>query len=321
MAGQEADRPKPPEPPFTPRQDGPTRVSLANLLCRPTVFRLCERLGVHVTPVHFYQPVPDTRQVNDALWARADPPAGVRVDEDAMEAALAELAARFGDEFNALPRIERDGDGGFHLHNRRFESVDAEICYALLRQRKPKRVVEVGSGFSTLLMLEALRRNAEEGSPATMTTIDPFPFERLAGAHTQGFELHKIPVQQEPLATFERLEQGDVLFIDSSHVSAIGSDVNYEVLEVLPRLHPGVLVHFHDIFLPADYPKEWVMRHHRFWTEQYLLQAFLAFNDAYRVVWGGNWMHLRRSEALRRHIDSYDPQTVTPGSIWIERVG
>jgi hypothetical protein len=110
----------------------------------------------------------------------------------------------------------------------------------------------------------------------------------------------------------------DILFIDSSHVLRIGSDVQYLFLEVLPRLAPGVLVHIHDIFMPAEYPREWVLTHGYFWTEQYLLQAFLTFNTSWEVIWAGSFMQLNHRESLACAF----PQAVLdamPGSFWIRR--
>jgi hypothetical protein len=114
------------------------------------------------------------------------------------------------------------------------------------------------------------------------------------------------------------LGENDILFIDSTHVLRIGSDVQYEFLEVLPRLRPGVYVHIHDIFMPAEYPEAWVRREHRFWTEQYLLQAFLCYNGAFEVIWAGSYMHLKHPDELAAAFASYGPGR-HPGSFWIRR--
>jgi hypothetical protein len=126
-------------------------------------------------------------------------------------------------------------------------------------------------------------------------------------------------VQEIPLSTFAKLERNDVLFIDSSHVLTIGSDVRYEYLDILPRVKPGVLVHCHDIFLPAEYPKEWVLDDHRFWNEQYLLQAFLTFNNEFEVLWAGSYMHLKHPDLLAAAIPSYRQEKCYPKSFWIRR--
>jgi hypothetical protein len=116
------------------------------------------------------------------------------------------------------------------------------------------------------------------------------------------------------------LEENDILFIDSSHVLKIGSDVQYEYLEILPRLNKGVIVHIHDIFLPAEYRKEWVLKDHIFWTEQYLLQAFLAFNDNFEILWAGSYMHLKHPDKLEVAFNSYRRNERWPGSFWIKKI-
>jgi hypothetical protein len=117
------------------------------------------------------------------------------------------------------------------------------------------------------------------------------------------------------------LRANDILFIDSSHVLKIGSDVHYLFLHILPRLNPGVIVHIHDIFLPAEYPKDWVMDHLRFYNEQYLLQAFLTYNSAFEILWAGAYMHLKHPDQLRDAIKSYASNYHCPGSVWMRRKG
>jgi len=119
---------------------------------------------------------------------------------------------------------------------------------------------------------------------------------------------------------FKKLKENDILFIDSSHILKIESDVKYEYLEILPRLNKGTLVHIHDIFLPAEYPKKWIMKNYRFWNEQYLLQAFLAFNEAFDVLWGGNIMNISYSEKLEAAFKSYKKGKSRPGSFWIQKL-
>jgi len=127
-------------------------------------------------------------------------------------------------------------------------------------------------------------------------------------------------VQDIPLSEFKKLSENDILFIDSSHVLKIGSDVQYLYLEVLPRLNKGVIVHAHDIFLPAEYPKEWVLKNYIFWNEQYLLQAFLAFNNSFEVLWAGSYMHLRHPDKLEEAFSSYKRDKIWPSSFWIRKI-
>jgi hypothetical protein len=119
------------------------------------------------------------------------------------------------------------------------------------------------------------------------------------------------------MTVFERLEAGDILFIDSSHVVKTGSDVNYLFLEVLPRLKPGVVIHVHDIFLPHEFPKAWVMDLHLFWTEQYLLQAFLTHNAEFEVLFANAYMGARHQTEMQRTFPR--SQWWGGGSFWLRR--
>jgi hypothetical protein len=126
----------------------------------------------------------------------------------------------------------------------------------------------------------------------------------------------ELPVQGVPLSVFGELSEDDVLFVDSTHVVRTGSDVNYEILEILPRVAPGVLVHFHDIFFPFEYPSEWVRGRHVFWTEQYLLQSFLAFNSEFQIFWASRYMQSKYTEQIAEVMRVTNLQ---PSSLWIRR--
>jgi predicted O-methyltransferase YrrM len=287
-------------------------------------FETWERHGWHLTANHFYSTIPDTRELPDALWQRESELPGIDMRDEQQLAFLEDAAARFGDELAALPRKQADAAGGYFVDNGAFESVDAEVLYAMVRGSKPRRVLEIGSGWSTLLSMRALEANRAEGSDGRLTAIEPYPhaFVRDAIAARPDYaEMLDEQVQGLPLQLFSSLEAGDILFIDSSHVLRIGSDVQYEFLEILPRLQPGVLVHVHDIFLPGEYPRDWVFGpEHRFWNEQYLLQAYLIGNARAEVVWGSSWMHRRHPEALEKAFASYDRDTRFPGSFWFRTV-
>lgn len=122
------------------------------------------------------------------------------------------------------------------------------------------------------------------------------------------------------MSVFKELGENDILFIDSSHVLKIGSDVQYEYNEILPRLNKGVLIHVHDIFLPLEYPETWVRQSHRFWTEQYLLQAFLAYNSAFKVLWAGHYMHWKYPDLLEKAFRTYNREITGPGSFWMRKI-
>jgi hypothetical protein len=181
-------------------------------------------------------------------------------------------------------------------------------------------VIEIGSGFSTLIAAEAAQANAlRDGHTTEITAIEPNPRDFLLERTAQRWELIRSPVEDVPMAVFAELQANDILFIDSSHVVRIGGDVVYEYLEVIPRLAPGVLVHVHDVFFPYDYPREWVMNMHRFWTEQYLLQAFLSFNSAFEILVSTSILHADHPERMREAFSSYPPGEYNPASFWMRR--
>jgi hypothetical protein len=281
-------------------------------------FDVWQRRGYHVIPVHFYEPVPDTRELPSNIWEAPSETIGLDFrsnDQLVLLSRLVELQT----EYDNLASAAESNDG-FFLNNGLFEAVDAEIFYSLIRIHRPRRIIEVGSGFSTLVALRALAQNAAEDHPGEITAFDPFPPTHLRDSRHGALTLRKFPIQDVDGHEFEALEPGDIFFVDSTHVLSIGSDVHCELLEIVPRLREGTFVHFHDIFLPYEYPRDWVLDEKRFWNEQYALQAFLAFNDSFRVIWSSQLMHRRHSPALQAAFSSYDPLRHSPGSFWMRRV-
>lgn len=289
------------------------------------LFSLWERIGFHITPNHFYQPIPDTRALKDELWVRRSELIGIDMNEQ-KQVQLLKQFLRFKSEYDAFPRNKGSKPHQYYIHNNMFRSVDAEILYCMIRYFKPKKIIEIGSGYSTYLSAQAILKNAEEsGNRAKLTAIEPYPNEVLTSGFPGLSKLISAKVEEIDPISFNELKKNDILFIDSSHVLKIGGDIQYEYLEVLPRLNRGVIVHIHDIFLPAEYPKKWVLGMHRFWNEQYLLQAFLAFNGAFEVLWSGSYMHLKHPDELEKAFNSYNRNTVwarhVPGatSFWIRK--
>jgi hypothetical protein len=290
------------------------------LLEDPRFFPLFERRGYHITPNHFYQPIPDVQSLPEALWERPSELVGVDLREAEQLARLERFAGRYRAEYEALPRTPTSVAHEYYLRNDAFGTVDAEILYCMVRELAPRRLFEIGSGFSTRLSARACRVNAErQGVACELVAFEPYPSEVLRAGFPGLTRLEPVKAQDIPLSEFARLEENDILFIDSSHVLKVGSDVQVEILEILPRLKKGVVVHFHDIFLPAEYPRAWIQEHRRFWTEQYALQAFLTFNDRFEVLWGGSFMHLKHPERLRQAFPSYAEAPAWPGSFWIRR--
>lgn len=285
-------------------------------------FRLWERKGIHITPVHYYEPIPDTATLKAELWKKQSELVGININEKWQIQLLSLFSHKFKEEYDGFPRNRSKAPYQYYINNNYFFSVDAEILYCMIRYFKPKKILEIGSGYSTLLSAQAIQRNKHENPSyeCEFVAIEPYPNRIL----TEGFPgLSKLIIkkaQEVPFSEFEKLRENDILFIDSSHVLNIGSDVQYEYLEILPRLSKGVLVHIHDIFMPAEYPKEWILKEHRFWTEQYLLQAFLIYNESYEVVWAGSYMHLKHPDKLEAAFSSYRRNEKWPGSFWMRKI-
>lgn len=178
-------------------------------------------------------------------------------------------------------------------------------------------MLEVGSGFSTLLTVDVKHRFL--GGNLDITCIEPFPRPFLKSGLNGLTRLIERKVQDVALVEFEQLMPGDILFIDSSHVAKTGSDVNFLYFEVLPRLRPGVRIHVHDIFFPNDYPKDWVIEQNRSWNEQYLLRALLMYSTAFGVVFSSSYAYWRFPDLVRNALALPDGRVFGGGSIWLER--
>ena len=277
------------------------------------IFAAWERIGFHVTPVHFYQPIPDTQSLPETLWNRPSKLVGVHMNDAVQLDLLRDRFPKFRDEYEGFPTKPTGEPGRFYLNNHLFENIDAMVAYCMVRHFKPRLIIEVGSGFSSLLLGEAATRNKH----SALVCIEPFPREFLREGFPGLQSLMEKQIQDIDLDFFSQLQSGDILFIDSSHTIKIGGDVNYLFLEVLPRLKPGVIVHVHDIFLPFEYRRDWVMKEFRFWTEQYLLQAFLIFNSEFEVLMANGYLNHYHRAQLKATFPSLS--SWGGGSFWMRR--
>jgi hypothetical protein len=265
---------------------------------------------------HFYSPIVDLVELDsarDRIWPDDPPdPPGIDFRPDRQRALLREIAAlaRDYDYPQGAPSGVVDG---FREPNGMFEGLDARMSFCLLRRFRPRCVIEVGCGFSSLLAADVNTRFLRPA--AQITCIDPFPPPFLTAAVPGIDRLVAKKVQDVPLTLFEELEANDILFIDSSHVVKTGSDVTFLHLEVLPRLREGVVIHIHDIFLPEDYPKEWVLGERRSWSEQYLVRALLTYSCAFEVVFANHYAALRLGPEVRETFGGL----YGGGSLWIRR--
>ena len=252
-------------------------------------------------PGHFYSPLPSRAEVAEAM-ARGGfgPPfAAVDLNEAEQLALLEEFAGYYGGQ--PFPETPTEG-WRFCLNNPSYGHYDAIMLYCMLRHLQPRRIVEVGSGYSSAAMLDLNERVF--GGRVALTFIDP-DMARLRPLLRPDDQtrvtLIERRVQEVPLDVFAALEAGDVLFIDSSHVSKIGSDVNRLFFDILPALRPGVHIHIHDVAGNLEYPREWY-EEGRAWNEQYLLRAFLMYNRAFRIVLFTGWLFNTRYEFFRERM-------------------
>jgi hypothetical protein len=269
---------------------------------------------------HFYSPIVDVdelRAQESRVWPAGGKVLGIDFNDAHHEQVLREYFPRFYPSF-AYPRKAGDDPLRFFLDNDQFSWLDCRALFVLLRAWRPKRYIEVGSGFSTLLVADVNRRFLD-GS-MKISCIEPYPRDYLRSPSLGLERLITRKVQDADPGVFDELDAGDVLFIDSSHVAKTGSDVNHLCFEVLPRLHRGVRIHFHDIFLPADYPKPWVLDENRSWNEQYVVRALLMFSNAFRVLFGSSYAVVAHAGALREALRDPEGAYYGGGSLWIEKI-
>ena len=280
-----------------------------------------------VPPGHFYSPVVDIeyirRRENRIFNSDVLTVCGI----DLQDGRQNELLDAFITYYADLPFPEEPSDKfRYHFNNDFFAYSDGVCLYSMLRHARPKRLIEIGSGYSSALALDINDLFFERA--IEFTFIEPYPdrLESLLTAKDKQSEKVKVVrsfVQEIPISTFQSLEAGDILFIDSTHVSKTGSDVNHLLFNVLPSLNVGVHVHFHDIFYPFEYPSAWVYSG-RSWNEVYLLRAFLQYNSTFRISYFNSYMEQMCREKISKCMPlclrKPSKKLTIPGSIWIERL-
>jgi len=274
--------------------------------------------GLFVPPGHFYSPIVDVDNVRDALPAlrsATDLPA-IEVSKDRM----LEQWKAFQPFLREIPFPEEPTPGyRYHFGNPAFSYGDGSILYAMLRTYRPKRLVEVGSGYSSACAMDTIERFLDDD--VAVTFVEPYPelLLRLLGEHVS--ITHRVvaePVQKADSAIFEQLGSGDFLFIDSTHLMKTGSDVCHELFNILPALKPGVFIHFHDIFWPFEYGPNWVIKENRSWNEIYGLRAFLMYNKSFEIVFFNDYFVRNFRSILEQEYPVFLKNT--GGSIWLRKL-
>jgi hypothetical protein len=251
-------------------------------------------------PGHFYSPVISTDEISkrqNAIWKNPVPEGidGIQLNDERQLALLHQLVSYYPE----MPYGDNARDDvRYYPDNEYYKITDAFILYAMIRHFKPHRIIEAGSGFSSAVMLDTRQHFLQ--NDLKLTFIEPYP-ERLHGLMNEPDRVNStilpLMLQNTELSLFEELGENDILFIDSTHVSKTGSDLNFLLFSILPRLKSGVLIHFHDVFYPFEYPREWVLSGCN-WNEDYFLRAFLMYNDSFSIELFSHYLYSRHHGAL-----------------------
>jgi predicted O-methyltransferase YrrM len=279
---------------------------------------LAEAAGFHVFPRCFYSPLPIIEEIDFSAITKPRALPGI----DLRAGPALELLRRlkpFAAELDAIP-YEFSADAPFWFTPEfltSFPDYDTAVLYSLLRELKPRRYVEIGCGYSSIVSSHALNRNQQEGAACDIIFADPEPRLPMNKVLTSGHFIRKR-VQDVPLDTFTVLQAGDVLFIDTSHVMKVQSDVEQELLRIVPSLAPGVWIHFHDIFTPYDYPQEWVSNQLRLsCNEQYAVECLLSGGSRYQIEIPLHYLVRDHTAAMRE----FYPRGRTRGqSLWLRKI-
>ena len=292
------------------------------------IVRIFNEHGFNITQTDdFYSPLPSVSALQKTVdrWSKPSELIGIDCRLEDMKAKLKHVLSKYGPEYQRKANHKEIGAKGYGPG---FPVLDSMLLYCMMRDRKPQRYLEIGSGVSTYYCLLAAAENLREGTKTKITCIDPYPQSALVSIPE--INMIKKEVQDAGTSDFERLNPGDVLFIDSTHIVKLDGDVPFLYLEALPRLKKGVIIHVHDIHFPYNSPyphKYYVFGEKRpvFWTEAMLLQAFLSFNDSYRILLSVPLIRHFDEPVLKTLIPGYTPVNLQDanthaGSIWIEKI-
>lgn len=272
------------------------------------------RAGCFPVRDHYHEPAFRNAQIRELLSTDRGLP-GIDWNVEGQLQLLSSFS--YNSELATLSQ-SKTGGYGFYFGNGAFESGDAEYWYNLIRSKKPKRIIEIGSGFSTLVARQALDANKRIDPHYACEHILIEPYENN-WLEDLGATVIREKAENCDIEIFRKLDADDILFIDSSHVIRPRGDVLFEFLEILPTLNVGVIVHIHDVFSPRDYLAEWVVDKVLFWNEQYLLEAFLTFNREWKVIGALNFLQHHYYDQLKEK-SPHLTKDREPGSFYIQRI-
>lgn len=285
----------------------------------PVSKKIMFKVGVYPIQDHYYEPMFNPKYLKYSLRENRNLPG---IDLNTKEQLDLLKKFDYNEELLKFPIEKENNNIEFCYNDGMFRSGDAEYLYNLIRYFKPGKIIEIGSGHSTLMAINAIKQNQKSDSSYKCDHICIEPFENKWLEQTD-VQIIREMVENTDMTLFKSLKANDILFIDSTHMIRPQGDVLYEYIELLPQVNSGVIIHIHDIFTPKDYPDEWV-KQPRFWNEQYLLEAFLSNNKDFRIIGATNYlMHnyyqdfsekcpvlkMQRANGIERE----------PGSFWMIR--
>lgn len=279
----------------------------------PEPRRILEGQGIKITPCNFYANIPSIAEIEQSYEYAPDvdvnPPYMGNIFKNAESVGLLEQLVGYAQEFDPPQEDDENKPKGYFWKNSQFSHSDGMSYYSLIRHIKPKRIVEIGSGFSTLAAIEAVKKNGS----GEIVCIEPYPRPFLE--NNSNIVLKKLKAQDlTPEDLNAMLADGDILFIDSTHTVKTGSDCLQIYLRLLPLITKKIYVHVHDIFLPFAMPKNWQLEQQIYWTEQYLLMAFLTDNPKAKFIYGSAYHAWKNNALLKRFM--HDRARAGGGSFW-----
>ncbi|MES2679697.1 MAG: class I SAM-dependent methyltransferase [Bacteroidota bacterium] len=273
------------------------------------------RLGILPVADHYYEPMINPKKHLTKPLRDDRPIKGIDFNVKEQLELLAQF--KYNEELVQFP-IKKTKNIEYHYDNVSYSSGDSEYLYNIIRHFKPGKIIEIGSGHSTLMARNAITKNKSEDAAYHCHHICIEPYEQPF-LETTGVDVMREKVENVDKSLFQNLERNDILFIDSSHIIRPQGDVLFEYLEVLPILKPGVIIHVHDIFTPKDYLDGWIYEH-ILWNEQYLLEAFLMFNSDFKIVGALNYLaHNHRKEFAEKCPVFAKQEAKEPGALWMVR--
>ena len=281
--------------------------------------QIADTWGYFIRKIHYYEPLPDFSQIELKQFSKKTDFRHINFNWE-IQLKYLEKLEKYGQEIQCLS--SSNNDNMFDFYNDTYRELDAAIYYAIIREIKPIKVIEIGSGKSTIIANIGLMKNKEEGSKGNLICIEPYPPKYLIDACQLDVEIIQSTLENIDLEFFDKLQAGDILFIDSTHTVKFNSDCVKEILNILPRLPKGVFVHIHDIFFPYDYPPQWIIEERRAWNEQYLLEAFLAYNSSFEIILANNWLTIDYPEKVAKIWTNLlnSKNTHSAGGFWIRKV-